>query len=300
LPPSQPAVVIHVHHAPGVCIRCVRPDGEAILGQSCNGDQTQLTLRPESLDGPVRLQATYPGKEESKADSFDVVIDMISWALSATGDADRDWIITALQVPRDWLRATSNRFLTLRRTTGRAGGSVRFGPSWDRGRRVLSTGQTDEVPLRDFCDLDEMRFPGRAFELRLWANSQTSVPVVCVSEATPIAAARFRSAIAQARFGEPGVLLVQDQPWLDYFREAPRRDLAFLERLLADPTVAKIVRLHGVSVRLEGSSARTRRQVRAAAHAVARLAMRTFPQDTLGLRRQGYGGCCPRGRSAPA
>lgn len=173
--------VVEIEHGGSLRVNCVVPGSAAILAcDKCNGI-TRVQLRPEAIDGPIRLHL------EDGPYCCEVLqdIDLIFWALGMTSEPPADWCSTRLEVRREQFRADSADALYLRRTVPHRTDPPRFGPTWERARPVVRGGRADCIPLREFGDLEEMRNSHRDLTLNLFLRAGESVPVLVVPAAPP-------------------------------------------------------------------------------------------------------------------
>jgi len=211
--------------------------------------------------------------------------------------------IAIMGLDRDSFRAASNRCLWVRMPdTGRFD-AVEISLSQYPERIYRATQGMVCIPLSEFCDAEQVRNAGSETRLNLWLGGSRPValavaPAANAEPSTPRHVAdgwaRFRSALAHARLNlhgganEPAIQepTINGQPWREYFANSPEPDRAFLCALLRRVQNREDLKQYVVEIDVKGSTPETRRQIRAAAHALGRAVLPYMPE----LGAFGYGG----------
>ena len=161
--------------------------------------------------------------------------------------------------------------------------------------------KTLAVPLREFTDAEAVRTLEKESHLKVWIERdkkeyEAVIGVLrAVRKAPPkkrwIGKGRYKSARATATLQSgSGVFMVNGKPAEEHFQYTPPKGKAFLQRLCSLPEVRRLLSELDVSIEIKGSSPRTLRQAKAAAHALARAIMKYDTGLVIPLKRAGFGG----------
>jgi small subunit ribosomal protein S9 len=242
----------------------------------------------------------YIGSEGKTQTAITILIERLWWAVEQEDTEPHDWKDELLSLTCDDFAATSRRALWLRLPAQRWADSVGVGFEYSRARRydVKVTKREIAIPLRDFCDCQEIATRERDQFLSIWFERNggivgANIAIIPASKGAIlcIGSGRKKSAVAAAilRRGT-GSIRVNGCPVQDYFRRAPLKAQGFLQRLLELPFISKELATMEVSIEVKGSNPTTMQQARASAHALAHALMRYDPQLRPLLQQEGFGG----------
>jgi len=157
--------VIEVEHRESLEVTPLTPD--AVVAEERLPDGTGLRLRPEAIEGPVRLRLR-DGPLECEVH---VPVALLWWAVAPENRTPEEWEDEPIPVERSQFLPTANTAIWLRRTATCGLEALRIGPTWERARPVpRGSDGVAPFPLREFESLEEIR-KGRRLQLCVWEGS---------------------------------------------------------------------------------------------------------------------------------
>ncbi|MCJ7584184.1 MAG: mitochondrial small ribosomal subunit protein uS9m [Anaerolineales bacterium] len=223
-----------------------------------------------------------------------ILVERIWWNIGTKIEIPSAWKDRFEPLPKDSFSATSYITLWLRFPAQRWVKKVAVGFLRDQAReyQVAVMEQTVCIPLREF----EVRDLHRDHFLRVWlerGGKQHEGIVAVVAGLRPdwIGYGRKKSAIAVAMMRKgTGAMEINGFPLTEYFQRAPSEAQLFWRRLHELEPIPAILSQLDVSLRVRGSSPKTKRQLMAVAHALAHALTNYKPELTSMLKREGFGG----------
>jgi len=260
-----------------------------------------LSIPPDPKADSTEWYVELDGKRQVRVN---ILVERIWWGLSEEHEPPSEWKDTCLTLSHEHFRATSNKALWILLPRPRWVDAVTVGFVRLKARRypVRASERVLAIPLRHFGDAAELgdtandhflgawiQRHGKIFEgvLALLPASEAIVPpkVFCFG------LGRKKNAVAKVLLREgTGNIKVNGESVLEYFRATPPKARHFLQRLLELDQVRGLLSNADVDISLKGSSPVKSRQVKAAAHALARACMTRDPKLKLVIKRAGFGG----------
>jgi len=271
-------------------------------------DKTTLTIPPDPIYDETRWLV---GPEGGPQVEVTILIERLWWIVGEGHNAPSEWKDLPLTLTREDFLATSKKALWLRLPRRRWVDKVLVGFEHAKARayNVRVTDNTITVPLREFCDSQEVSDRTQDHCLKVWIERDgkpmdTVVAVIPASVVAPergpvvspppahyVGLGRKKTAVAKAVL-QPGSgdIKVNGCPLDDYFKETPGRAKPFLRRLLELKQVRETLSHMDVLITVTESSPSTTRQAKAVAHAIACALMSYDPKLKPLLKQAGFGG----------
>jgi len=229
-----------------------------------------------------------------------ILVERVWWTLGEVSrkPSPSQWGASCLTLSRQDFSATSQRALWLQLPRPRWVDRIWVGFARANARPYSVGASTNEmaIPLRDFTDSGEVNDSAHEHPLKVWIQpahqpGEEEGVIAILPARMAVGSGRKKTALARAEL-HPGTgnITIQGLTIDRYFKGAPPKARRFFQRLLTLEPVAALLSHMEVQITIQGSSPKTTRQAKAAAHALARALMRYDPELTKVLKQAGFGG----------
>lgn len=274
-----------VQHVLEIC----RESGQTIVTvpPKPNCDETHWIL----CDGDVKIKVT-------------VLMERIWWSFGIMGVATTDWVDRPITLSHKHFTATSDKALFVRFPRLRFVRKIDVG--FDRNKSKpyqVEVGKKEiAIPLRDFCDTEEIENRQEEFDIKIWVQSEEAksfkaiIVKVHADQAIPIQKkwigyGRKKAAVAKAVLREgPGEFIVNNEPVWMYFKRNSKKAKRFLRRLLELDKINPLIKKMEIDIEVIRSKPKSNRQIKAVTHAIARAFMCYDPRLKRFIKEKGFGG----------
>jgi len=293
-------VTVRFLHQTGCKVELMNEDTQHTLEIRRENDQTIVTIPPKSdcdkthwilRDGDAEIEVT-------------VLVKRIWWAFGVIGVTPTDWADNPITLYRKDFTAITDNALWARLPRMRFVRKIDVGFDRNKSRSYQVEVEEKEItiPLRDFCDTQEIENQQEEFEMKIWVQSEGAkhneavIAKILADKPIPIqkkwiGCGRKKTAGAYAVLRQgSGEFTVNDEPVWMYFKGAPRKSKRFLRRLLELEKVKPLIEKMDIDVKVVRSHPTTNRQIKAVTHAVARTLLCYDPRLRRLLREKGFGG----------
>lgn len=224
-----------------------------------------------------------------------ILVERLWWAVCNEDVPPSKWEDMLFVFSREDFSATSRTALWIKLPRRRWVGKVFVGfmQSKARSYAVKVAEREIAIPLREFCDSQELEHEGQRQVLKLWVSDSGEIAVgaVLATGQCWTGHGRHKTAIARAELREgTGEIKINGQSVETYFSRTPRKGIRFLRRLLLLSEVADLLARKDTLIVVRGGNETSVRQARAVAHALARALMACDFDLRPRLRRAGFGG----------
>jgi len=229
-----------------------------------------------------------------------VLVERIWWAFGVMGVTSNHWVDKPITLSHKDFTAITDKALWVRVPRMRFVRKIDVGFDRAKSRSYQAEVEKEElaVPLRDFCDAEEIE-NWEECRLIIWVQSEGTKPDEAVIAEVPakqlipqwVGCGRKKTAVAYAVLRQgSGEFTVNDQPVWIYFNRAPRKAKRLLRRLLELEKVKPLIGKMGIDVKVVRSQPTTNRQIKAVTYAVARALLCYDPRLKRLLKDKGFGG----------
>jgi len=252
-----------------------------------NCDKTHWIL----CDGDAKIKVT-------------VLVERIWWSFGVMGVATTNWVDKPITLSHKHFTATSDKALFVRLPRLRFVRKIDVG--FDRNKSKpyqVEVGENEiAIPLRDFCDTEEIENRQEEFDIKIWVQSEEAkafkaiIVKVHTDQTIPIQKTwigygRKKTAVAKAVLREePGEFIVNNKPVWMYFKGNSKKAKCFLRRLLELDKINPLIKKMEIDIKVIRSTPKSNRQIKAVTHAIARAFMRYDPRLKRFIKEKGVGG----------
>jgi ribosomal protein S9 len=316
----SPLTSIEVRSGPPVPASAGHTLAEIILKHSevlriARDETTSCNIKIEN--GPQETALTVPANPECDLSKWSatasvgspvqlhILVERVWWNTGDESKSPSTWTDRPVVLHRETLSASSTAALWLRTPAPRwaIATSAGFEESRRRPYPIRVGKATVGIPLRDFADSPEAQARDLARSLFVWIESRRVQPGISFAAIRLLATIRVtaikKNAWAEAEISEgTGKVTVDGSPLAEYFKPAPPRAKAFLQRLLGMARDSGVMDRIDIMVRVardgwddgkRQDDRRTTRQYKAAIHALAKALAKVDPGLGVSLRQAGYG-----------
>jgi len=270
-------------------LKIYRESGQTIVTvpPKPNCDKTHWIL----CDGDVKIKVT-------------VLVERIWWSFGVIGVATTDWVDRPITLSHKHFTATSDKALFVRLPRLRFVRKIDVG--FDRNKSKpyqVEVGKKEiAIPLRDFCDTEEIENRQEEFDIKIWVQSEEAKAFKAVIvkvhtdqtipiQKTWIGYGRKKIAVAKAVLREgPGEFIVNNEPVWMYFKGNSKKAKCFLRRLLELDKINPLIKKMEIDIKVIRSKPKSNRQIKAVTHAIARAFMCYDPRLKRFIKEKGFGG----------
>ena len=252
-----------------------------------NYDKTHWIL----CDGDAKIKVT-------------VLVEKIWWSFGIIGVATTDWVDRPIDLSHKHFTATSDKALFLRFPRLRFVRKIDVG--FDRNKSKpyqVEVGKKEiAIPLRDFCDTEEIENRQKEFDIKIWVQSEEAkafkavIVKVHTDQTIPMQKTwtgygRKKASVAKAVLREgPGEFIVNNEPVWMYFKGNSKKAKCFLRRLLELDKINPLIKKMEIDTEVIRSKPKSNRQIKAVTHAIARAFMCYDPGLKRFIKEKGFGG----------
>ena len=252
-----------------------------------NCDKTHWIL----CDGDAKIKVT-------------VLVERIWWSFGVMGVATTDWVDRPITLFHKHFTATSDKALFVRLPRLRFVRKIDVGFDRNKSKPYQVEVEKKEIaiPLRDFCDTEEIENRQEEFDIKIWVQSEETKAFKAVIvkvhtdqtipiQKTWIGYGRKKAAVAKAVLREgPGEFIVNNEPVWMYFKGNSKKAKCFLRRLLELDKINPLIKKMEIDIKVIRSKPKSNRQIKAVTHAIARAFMCYDPRLKRFIKEKGFGG----------
>jgi len=275
-------------------------DAQHVLEIYRESGQTIVTVPPKPncdkthwilCDGDAKIKVT-------------VLVERIWWSFGVMGVATTDWVDRPITLSHKHFTATSDKALFVRLPRLRFVRKIDVGFERNKSKPYQAEVEKKEIaiPLRDFCDTEEIENRQEEFDIKIWVQSEEAkafkavIVKVHADQAIPIQKTwtgygRKKSAVAKAVLKQgPGEFIVNNESVWMYFKGNSKKAKCFLRRLLELDKINPLIKKMEIDIKVIRSKPKSNRQIKAVTHAIARAFMRYDPRLKRFIKEKGFGG----------
>ena len=293
-------VSVQFLHQTDCKVELMDDDVQHVLEIYRESGQTIITVPPNSncdkthwilCDGDAKIKVT-------------VLVERIWWSFGVIGVATTDWVDRPITLSHKHFTATSDEALFVRLPRMRFVRKIDVGFERNKSKPYQVEVEKKEIaiPLRDFCDTEEIENRQEEFDIKIWVQSEEAKAFKAVIvkvhtdqtipiQKTWIGYGRKKSAVAKAVLRQgPGKFIVNNEPVWIYFKGNSKKAKCFLRRLLELDKINPIIKKMEIDIKVIRSKPKSNRQIKAVTHAIARAFMCYDPRLKRFIKEKGFGG----------
>jgi len=275
-------------------------DAQHVLEIYRESGQTIVTVPPKPncdkthwilCDGDAKIKVT-------------VLVERIWWSFGVMGVATTDWVDRPITLSHKHFTATSDKALFVRVPRLRFVRKIDVGFERNKSKPYQVEVEKKEIaiPLRDFCDTEEIENRQEEFDIKIWVQSEEAKAFKAVIvkvhtdqtipiQKTWIGYGRKKAAVAKAVLRQgPGEFIVNNEPVWMYFKGNSKKVKCFLRRLLELDKINPLIKKMEIDIEVIRSKPKSNRQIKAVTHAIARAFMCYDPRLKRFIKEKGFGG----------